>query len=176
MSGQQSRRNGNQYRLDHNVAIPSVEVDTGPSTGSSTPASSLTPTASTASGGVGSPILSRSQPADRSESTNQRLDRLVLSETPPQSRRRASSRIIELPHAVEDEELPSDAFNNGAFQEALSTSKDVITEISNLISGSSISREPGSTIQRLQQKATELANFSCSKSRRVGFVGDSGVG
>jgi hypothetical protein len=92
------------------------------------------------------------------------------------SRRRSSSRTNSARHDVGDEELPNDPFHEAAFQEAFSDAKRLMTELTGVLSSSTIRHELDSTMRKLYEQATKLARFHCPSTRTVGFVGDSGVG
>jgi len=90
-----------------------------------------------------------------------------------QRRRRSSSRTT---HDVADEELPHDRFHEPSFQSAFSDAHRVVSELADVLSSSSLSNAPDSTMRRLYVEAKRLAQFRCQSTRTVGFVGDSGVG
>jgi hypothetical protein len=92
------------------------------------------------------------------------------------SGRRSSSRTSMTPYRVIDEDPPNDRFHEPTFQQAVSDAKRLMSELTGVLSSSSIRNEPDSAMSRLRDEAEELANFQCPSTRTVGFVGDSGVG
>jgi hypothetical protein len=92
------------------------------------------------------------------------------------SRRRSSSRTNASPHNVMDEEPPNDRFHEPTFQQAFFDAKRFMSELTDVLSSSSIHNEPDSTMRQLHEEAQKLARFQCPSTRTVGFVGDSGVG
>jgi len=92
------------------------------------------------------------------------------------SRRRSSSRTNTAPHNVMDEEPPNERFHQPTFQQAISDAKQIMSKLTDVLSTSSIGNDPDSTMRQLYEKAANLANFHCPSTRKVGFVGDSGVG
>lgn len=92
------------------------------------------------------------------------------------SRGRSSSHTKMAPHRVVEEELPEDRFNEPTFQQAFSDAKWFMSELTDVLSSSSMCNELDSTVRRLHTEAGNLARFHCSSTRTVGFVGDSGVG
>ena len=121
------------------------------------------------------------------------LDRLVVPGTPdpdavPSSegshlrtsgsratRRRSSSQNAAV-HDVRDETPPPDRFYDPSFQQAFSTVKRIMSDLSNVLSSSTLHNEQDSTMRRLHTDALRLSTFQCPSTRTVGFVGDSGVG
>ncbi|KAH8664648.1 hypothetical protein BX600DRAFT_464800 [Xylariales sp. PMI_506] len=92
-------------------------------------------------------------------------------------RRRSSSRVYNRDaHDVKDEKPPNDRFLNPEFQKSFETAKRIMSDLATTLASSSLHVEPDSTMQRLHQRAGQLANFRCPSTRIVGFVGDSGVG
>jgi hypothetical protein len=97
--------------------------------------------------------------------------------SPPRaSRRRSSSYINTAPHDVRDEELPNDDFHKATFQQAFSNAKRLMAELTEVLSSSTIHHERDSAMRGLHKQANKLARFHCPSTRKVGFVGDSGVG
>jgi hypothetical protein len=96
--------------------------------------------------------------------------------SPRASRRRSSSRINTAPHDVRDEELPNDDFHKATFQQAFSNAKRLMAELTEVLSSSTIHHERDSAMTGLHKQANKLARFHCPSTRKVGFVGDSGVG
>jgi len=92
------------------------------------------------------------------------------------SRRRSSSRINTAIHDVKDEDLPNDRFNEPTFQEAFSDAKRLVAKLTTVLSSNTIRHELDSTMRQLHEQASKLAQFHCPSTRKVGFVGDSGVG
>ena len=92
------------------------------------------------------------------------------------SRRRSSSRTNTARHDVADEEPPHDRFHEPAFQQAFSDAKRLMSELTNVLSSSTIHNDPDSTMRRLHEETDGLGRFHCPSSRTVAFVGDSGVG
>ncbi|TVY32961.1 hypothetical protein LSUB1_G006630 [Lachnellula subtilissima] len=93
----------------------------------------------------------------------------------PQKRRRSSSRINLVLHDVADEELPHDRFHEPSFQSAFSDAHRAVSELADVLSSSSLSNVPDSTMRSLCVEAKRLAQFRCQSTRTIGFVGDSGV-
>jgi hypothetical protein len=91
-------------------------------------------------------------------------------------RRRSSSAIAHPRHEVSDEELPNHRFHEPGFQKAFHDTKQLMVELSRLLSPGTVDHEPDSKIKKLSEEARELGNFQCPATRTVGFVGDSGVG
>ncbi|KAI0183617.1 hypothetical protein EV127DRAFT_352330 [Xylaria flabelliformis] len=91
-------------------------------------------------------------------------------------RRRSSSRRNLEKHDVEDEAPPNDRFNLPAVQKALRDTKDLMSELADVLGSSAVHNEPDSVMQRLHRQAEDLAEFQCPSRRIVGFVGDSGAG
>lgn len=96
--------------------------------------------------------------------------------SPRSHRRRSSTRGSQVRHEISEEEPPADPFHDDAFQLAFLDAKRLMVRMAEELSSSSISHEAGSTLGRLHQEATHLAEFECLNTRIVGFVGDSGVG
>lgn len=94
----------------------------------------------------------------------------------PQRRRRSILRTNTVPHDVADEELPHDQFHESSVQSAISDARRVASELADVLSSSSLSNTPDSTIRRLYVEAQRFSQFRCQSARTVGFVGDSGVG
>lgn len=100
-------------------------------------------------------------------------------DTPQQRRRsrsRSGSRTNPVPHNVADEKLPHDRFHEPNFQSAFSDAHCAMSELADVLSSSSLSHAPDSTMRRLYVEVQRLAQFRCQSTRTVGFVGDSGVG
>ncbi|RYC53741.1 hypothetical protein CHU98_g12467 [Xylaria longipes] len=105
----------------------------------------------------------------------------LLDPTPPPGRlsarrRRSSSRINLEKHDVGDEAPPNDRFNLPAVQNALRATKDLMSELVDVLGSSAVHNEPDSVMKRLHRQAEDLTEFKCPSTRVVGFVGDSGVG
>jgi hypothetical protein len=110
-------------------------------------------------------LLHAESPAGDNSSTHRRA-----------SRRRSSSRISTVPHDVTDEDPPSDPFHDPTFQQAFSDAKRFMSDLTAVLSSSTLHSEPDSTMRRLHEEAGNLARFICPSTRTVGFIGDSGVG
>ncbi|KAK3367927.1 hypothetical protein B0H63DRAFT_490012 [Podospora didyma] len=96
---------------------------------------------------------------------------------PPTARnRRSSSRTNLTAHNVRDEELPGDRFHEPAFQQAFHNARVLMGNLARVLGSSALHLDPDSTIQDLERKAQNLANFQCPPTRVVGLVGDSGAG
>ncbi|KAM0549840.1 hypothetical protein ACHAPJ_009282 [Fusarium lateritium] len=93
----------------------------------------------------------------------------------PRARRRSSSGVNH-PHNVADEELPDDAFHSPEFQRAFRDTKQLMSSVKIVLESSTLHSDPESTMRKLYQEASRLANFEYPATRTVGFVGDSGVG
>jgi len=103
----------------------------------------------------------------------------AVSDSPSQrrvSRKRSSSCTNQSPHNVTDEELPTARFHASDFQQAFLGAKQVISELTNVLSSGPMHDDPDSVLKRLYEKAEQLARFNCPSTQIVGFVGDSGVG
>lgn len=97
----------------------------------------------------------------------------------PRQRRRSrlsASRTNTPTHDVRDEELPHDAFHSPEFQKAFADAKQLMANMSSVLSSSTLHTDSSATIHGLYHQAEELAQFQYPSSRTVGFVGDSGVG
>lgn len=94
----------------------------------------------------------------------------------PSRRRESSGRVPKQPHRLQEEEPPSDSFNTAPFQNALAETQQQMRRLSDVLASSSIHEEPESTIRSLHERAVALSRFEPPVKRRVGFVGDSGVG
>ncbi|KAI0546704.1 hypothetical protein F4679DRAFT_403678 [Xylaria curta] len=92
------------------------------------------------------------------------------------NRRRSSSRTNLEKHNVRDEAPPNDRFNLPAVQKALRDTKNLMSELADVLGSSAVHNEPDSVMQRLHRQAENLAEFQCPSTRIVGFVGDSGAG
>ncbi|KAI0015649.1 hypothetical protein F4780DRAFT_62768 [Xylariomycetidae sp. FL0641] len=91
-------------------------------------------------------------------------------------RRRSGSRANAQPHDVRDEEVSGDRFRHPTFQDAFATTRRLMVEMEETLRSSTVHQDPDSIMARLQQEASQLANFRCPPSRIVGFVGESGAG
>ncbi|KAF2266375.1 hypothetical protein CC78DRAFT_459505 [Lojkania enalia] len=94
----------------------------------------------------------------------------------PSRRRRSGSATIRIPHKVEDETPPQALFHQREVQQALNNARIVPGRLAQVLSGSVLHQEQGSSIQALYQQAVRLSTFQPPSSRIVGLVGDSGVG
>ncbi|KAI1821480.1 hypothetical protein F4861DRAFT_541892 [Xylaria intraflava] len=112
-----------------------------------------------------SPLLDTATPASVSPSPE-----------PREHRRRSGSRVDMVIHRVEDEEPPSDRFNNPSFQSAFRDAKQSMHQLADVLSNGSVPQDPDSVMQRLKDQAVALAEFQCPSKRTVGFVGGTGVG
>jgi len=86
------------------------------------------------------------------------------------SSRRSSSRTSITPHAVIDEEPPQDRFHEPIFQQSLADAKQSMSELADVLSGSSFRSEPDSAIQRFHKEARNLALFHCPLTRTIGSL------
>lgn len=100
--------------------------------------------------------------------------RLSPSPQPPSSTR--SSPRPEHRYDVADEAPPEGVFSRPAVQQAMSDSRSLTRRLSEILARVGV--EPGSstTLSRYADRAKRLAAMSISGTRRVGLVGDSGVG
>lgn len=112
------------------------------------------------------------------ETTPQLLQPETPSGTPRRSprRRRSSPRPNQQPHRVEDEEPPGDRYHTVAFRDAVTKSKELMSSLTNVLASSNIHDEPDSAMKNLHDRAKQLSCFEPQTMRKVGFVGDSGVG
>lgn len=94
----------------------------------------------------------------------------------PSRRRRSSSTVNQAPHRVEDEEPPESIFYEQRVQGALSNARRITGRVAQVLSGSNMHQEQGSSVQTIYQQAAKLSTFEPSSCRIVGLVGDSGVG
>lgn len=95
---------------------------------------------------------------------------------PGHARRRSSPRPEPIVHKVEDEEPPDDEFNHPDFQRRLSQAKGMLQSLTNVLTSSSLHLQPESTIRRYHVEAETLSQFHPLSKRKIGLVGDSGVG
>lgn len=91
-------------------------------------------------------------------------------------RRRSGSRKNLEKHDVRDEAPPNDRFNLPTVQTALRDTKGLMYKLADVLRSSAVHNEPNSVMERLRRQAEGLAEFKCSSTRTVGFVGDSGTG
>ncbi|KAF2114884.1 hypothetical protein BDV96DRAFT_576070 [Lophiotrema nucula] len=82
----------------------------------------------------------------------------------------------ELLYDIATEQKPDDAFFNAEFQAALAATKQEMKDISLAIWGCPISHRLGSDLHALKQWAQQLSEFEPTRTRTIGFVGESGVG
>lgn len=92
------------------------------------------------------------------------------------SRRRSSPRLGKECHRVEDEEPPSDAYRTVTFQSGLTKARELMSDLIDVLASSSIHLEPDSAMRSLHDRARKLRSFEPQAMRKVGFVGESGVG
>lgn len=118
--------------------------------------------------------------ADTREQTLDTEESSVPARTPSPRRgprgRRSSSRVMVLRYDVRNEPAPVDAFNAPTFQHAFREAKRLMSTMAGVLSSSSLHDDPDTTMHRLQGEARDLAGFQHPSTRKVGFVGDSGVG
>jgi hypothetical protein len=103
-------------------------------------------------------------------------DALGSSRHQSERRRRSSSRLSRPRHDVRDEERPNSAFHDSDFQLALRNAKTLVSRIEESLASSDVHLDRDSTMHRLHEEAVKLAAFQWPSARRIGFVGDSGVG
>ncbi|PMD51050.1 uncharacterized protein K444DRAFT_543887 [Hyaloscypha bicolor E] len=77
---------------------------------------------------------------------------------------------------VEDEMPPVERFHQPSFQQGFAEARQIMAEVTELLTVSSLRHEPDSTVERLHKEAKVLSCFQSSVIRKIGFVGDSGVG
>jgi hypothetical protein len=82
----------------------------------------------------------------------------------------------ELLYSLASEERPDERIFQKDFQDALSTTKAEMREISLAIWGCTAAHQAGSDLYALRKQAQALSEFEASRTRTVGLVGDSGVG
>ncbi|KAI0440325.1 hypothetical protein F4803DRAFT_527987 [Xylaria telfairii] len=91
-------------------------------------------------------------------------------------RRRSGSQNNLPKHDVRDEAPLNDRFNIPVVQAALRNTKGLMCTLADVLRSSAVHNEPDSVMKRLCRQAEDLAEFKCSSTRIVGFVGDSGAG
>lgn len=96
--------------------------------------------------------------------------------SPGHARRRSSPRPSPVIHNVEEEDPPDDEFHHPTFQRRLSQAKSVLQSLASVLASSSIHLEPDSTIKTHHEEAETYSRFYPLSERKVGLVGDSGVG
>ncbi|VUC28222.1 unnamed protein product [Clonostachys rosea] len=99
--------------------------------------------------------------------------------TPRRNRRRSGrspSASYSAPHNVHDEPVPEDIFHSTGFQQALRDAKRLTSDLKTVLDDAPLLQDHESTIAKLHEEAVKLASFEYPTSRRIGFVGDSGVG
>jgi hypothetical protein len=97
--------------------------------------------------------------------------------SPRRSRRqRSNSPMIAAMHEVHNEERPENGFHRPEFQQALADAKSLMARVTSTLASSVIHSDVHSTLYRLHNEASRLAEFRCAPARRIGCVGDSGVG
>jgi ABC-type multidrug transport system fused ATPase/permease subunit len=94
----------------------------------------------------------------------------------PSRRRRSSTGVNRSPHRVEDEEPPESLFYERRVQEALNNARNITGRVARVLSESNMHQEQGSSVQTIYQQAARLNTFEPSSCRKVGLVGESGVG
>ncbi|KAJ3496224.1 hypothetical protein NLG97_g2818 [Lecanicillium saksenae] len=85
-------------------------------------------------------------------------------------------RIPKTRHELQDEELPDDKLNAASFQRAFSDTKALVQELELALSSSPLHLETASIMHELHAQATTLAQFQTAPTRKIGIVGDAGVG
>lgn len=95
---------------------------------------------------------------------------------PGHARRRSSPRPTPIVHKVEDEEPPDDEFNHPDFQRRLSQAKGMLQSLTSVLGSSSMHLQPESIIRRYHEDAETHSQFHPHSKRKIGLVGDSGVG
>ncbi|CAH0050893.1 unnamed protein product [Clonostachys solani] len=99
--------------------------------------------------------------------------------TPRRARRRSGrspSASYSTRHNVHDEPVPEDIFHSPAFQQALRDAKRLTADLKAVLDDAPLLHDHESTIAKLHEEAVKLSSFEYPTSRRIGFVGDSGVG
>ncbi|CAG9972550.1 unnamed protein product [Clonostachys byssicola] len=99
--------------------------------------------------------------------------------TPRRARRRSGrspSASYSTRHNVHEEPLPEDIFHSPAFQQALRDAKSLTADLKAVMDDAPLLHDHESTISKLHEEAVKLSSFEYPTSRRIGFVGDSGVG
>lgn len=100
-----------------------------------------------------------------------------LTVSPPgHARRRSSPRPKPVIHNVEDEEPPDDEFHHPDFQGRLFQTKSMLQNLAGVLASSSIHLEADSSIKRHLEEAEAQSQFHPLSKRKIGLVGDSGVG
>lgn len=77
---------------------------------------------------------------------------------------------------IKDEELPSEAFFNTTFQNALKSAKKLARTIDRELAQCALASRPGTDLFRIWKSAQEMQNFDCPETRIIGIVGDSASG
>lgn len=75
-----------------------------------------------------------------------------------------------------DEMPPVERFHQPSFQQGFAEARQIMADVTELLTVSSLRHEPDPTVERLHKEAKVLSRFQCSVIRKIGFVGDSGVG
>uniref|UniRef100_A0A8H7NBD8 Uncharacterized protein n=1 Tax=Bionectria ochroleuca TaxID=29856 RepID=A0A8H7NBD8_BIOOC len=99
--------------------------------------------------------------------------------TPRRARRRSGrspSASYSTRHDVHDEPLPEDIFHSPAFQQAFRDAKGLTADLKTVLDDAPLLHDHESTIAKLHEESVKLSSFEYPTSRRIGFVGDSGVG
>ncbi|KAK3682814.1 hypothetical protein B0T22DRAFT_444981 [Podospora appendiculata] len=137
-----------------------------------------TPSSSSPSSSPGTPSVTvqLTPRASSTQDSSKPTDSKHLTPSPPPRRSRSPSQSRHACHDVGDEEPPPNRFHDPAFQTAFKDARDLARDLGEVLGSSALHLEPDSTICRLRQRASELAQFKCPPTRTVGFVGDSGVG
>jgi len=77
---------------------------------------------------------------------------------------------------VEDGMPPVERFHQPSIQKGFAQARQIMADVTEVLTVSSPRHEPDSTVERLRKEAKVLSRFQCSVIRKIGFVGDSGVG
>lgn len=96
--------------------------------------------------------------------------------SPGHARRRSSPRPEPVTHNVEDEDPPDDDFHHPDFQRRLSQTKTMLQNLASVLASSSFVLEPDSNMKSYYEEAKTLSQFHPPSKRKIGLVGDSGVG
>jgi len=91
-------------------------------------------------------------------------------------RRRSGSHVNNPPYDIADEAPPRERFHEPEFQRAFSNSKQLMRDLTSVLASNITHLDPSSAMAALHTRAGTLSNFQCPSTRTVGLVGDSGVG
>ena len=94
----------------------------------------------------------------------------------PRASRRTSSRNNVQRHEVEQEELPDSIFYSHNFQDALTRSRAIASQLADALSSCELHTDENSDIFNLHTLATHARHYHGPSNWKIGLVGDSGAG